>query len=123
MKMQKLGKLKNRNLDKCWLKYHLKYLVNTVNKWKGILKIMYTKNIKNPYSMALEIPLSFSFFLVKKLTVKESSEIHKVLKELRIPKIPNKKILNNELSLFSITFSFSVSHSDDCSFICSGKNP
>ena len=40
------------------------------NKWKGTLKIMYTKNIKNPYSMALEIPLSFSFFLVKKLTVK-----------------------------------------------------
>ena len=30
---------------------------------------MYTKNIKNPYNMALEIPLSFSFFLVKKLTV------------------------------------------------------
>ena len=55
------------------------------NKWKGILKIMYTKNIKNPYSMALEIPLSFSFFLVKKLTVKGSSEIRKELKELRIP--------------------------------------
>ena len=39
------------------------------NKWKGILKIMYTKNIKNPYSIALEIPLSLSFFFVKKLTV------------------------------------------------------
>ena len=71
MKMQKLGKLKRiEHLDKCSLKYHLKYQLTLSNKWKGILKIMYTKNIKNPYSMALEIPLSFSFFLVKKLTVK-----------------------------------------------------
>ena len=94
------------------------------NKWKGILKIMYTKNIKNPYNMALEIPLSFSFFLVKKLTVNGIiGNTQGVKRAKNPPKIPNKKILNNELSLFSITVSFSVSHSDDCSFICSGKNP
>ena len=87
---------------------------------------MYTKNIKNPYSIALEIPLSFSFsfFLVKKLTVKGIIGNTQGVKSAKNPpRIPNKKMLNNELSLFSITVSFSESHSDVCSFICSGKNP
>ena len=55
---------------------------------------MYTKNIKNPYSIALEIPLSLSFFLVKKLTVKGIiGNTQGVKRAKNPPKIPNKNIL------------------------------
>ena len=46
--------------------------------------------------MALEIPLSFSFFFVKKLTVNGIiGNTQGVKRAKKPPKIPNKKILNN----------------------------
>ena len=53
---------------------------------------------------ALNTPFSFSFFFVKKLTVKGIiGKTQGVRSAKKPPIIPSKNILNNDLSSFSIT--------------------
>ena len=63
---------------------------------------------------ALNTPFSFSFFFVKKLTVRGIiGKTQGVRSAKNPPIIPSKNMLNNDLSSFSITVSFSALQSDD----------
>ena len=80
--------------------------------------------MKKPYKMALYVPLPFSFFLVKKLTVNGIiGNTHGVKRASNPPIRPKRKILIIDLSLFVITVSFSILQLASCCIICSGSRP